>query len=109
MKCSEDNKAFKGVVKKAYELGVMRGEANHRKELNKVLAENNVLVRSRKRLAHEVHRLNHFSPLEGTPVIIIPLKKAKSILGAIPNHIQNQPLIEYLTKLIGEQVSSFKS
>lgn len=106
MKCSECDKDFEAGVKSAYKLGLMDGENRLNKTISKVKRNNNVILRANHRLTQEVLRLNDIHPLAGTPSVIIPIKKAKTILGVLP---KNHPISTYLQRALSEQLYSLKS
>lgn len=87
----------------AYELGLQDGENRLRRTINKVLKNNNNLLHTNRYLAQELLNLDLILPLKGTPSVIIPFKKAKSILRALP---KKHYIYKYFQKVLGEQMSS---
>jgi len=102
MKCSHCGKDYEEGAESAYQSGLQDGEKRLKRTINKVLKNNNTILHANQHLARELLNLDNLLPLEGTPSIIIPLKRAKSILGILP---KNHSTTKYLQKLIGEQMS----
>jgi len=102
MKCSKCKKDFEQGVKTAYKLGLLDGEDRVRKTINAVLKSNNKLAGANQDLAEELLRLDQFFPLQDTPSIIIPLKKAKQIRRRLPK----SPLKTYFIKLMRVQLQN---
>ena len=93
-------------MKSAYKLGLQNGEAHLKITISKVLRNNNIVLRANHRLTQELLRLNDIHPLKDTPSVIIPIKKAKSILGVLP---KEHPIFTYLQRVLGEQLYSLRS
>lgn len=101
MRCSKCEKDFEAGVEAAYRLGLQGGENRLKKTINKVLRNNNVLLRANRRLAQELFRLDKILPLSKSPSIIITLKRAKQI----SKYITVKALKEYMSDVIAEQMS----